>query len=266
MLQEKAPPTKSAASPGAIFLASDAVGPVRLLVTRPRDDAETLAAILKRLGHEPVIAPLLELRFIAGEPIDLNGVQAILATSANGVRGFAANSGQRNLPVYCVGPQTAEAAREAGFTRVVSANGDASALADCVAAFAEPAKGRLLHAAGAEAGGRLGQSLRTRGFKVDTIVLYEAAPAQTLPVESERRLRGNSLDGVLLYSPRTAKTFSMLVTKANLSAHCANMTAYCISAATAAALSPLQFSRIAVAGAPNQSALLDLLQNGARAQ
>jgi hypothetical protein len=44
------------------------------------------------------------------------------------------------------------------------------------------------------------------------------------------------------------------------------MTAYCISAATAAALSPLQFARIAVAGAPNQSAMLDLLQNGARAQ
>ena len=151
---------KFAASPGGIFPASEQAAPVRLLVTRPRHDADNLAATLRRLGHEPLIAPLLELRFITGEPINLDGVQAILATSANGVRGFALNSEKRNFTIYVVGPQTAEAAREAGFIRVISADGDAAALADCIAATADPGKGRLLHAAGAEAGGRLSHSLR----------------------------------------------------------------------------------------------------------
>jgi len=38
------------------------------------------------------------------------------------------------------------------------------------------------------------------------------------------------------------------------------LTAWCISAATASALSPVPFSRIVVAGAPNQGAVLDLLR------
>ena len=232
---------------------------MRLLVTRPRHDAENLAVILRRLGHEPLIAPLLELRFITGQPINLDGVQAILATSANGVRGFALNSERRDFTIYVVGPQTAEAAREAGFSRVISADGDAAALADCVAASAHPGKGRLLHAAGAEAGGRLSQSLRARGFSVDTVVLYEAVPVEMLPPEAERDLRTNTLDGVLFFSPRTAKTFATLVAKAELAPHCERLTAWCISAATATALSPLPFSRIVVAGAPNQEAVLDLL-------
>ena len=35
--------------------------------------------------------------------------------------------------------------------------------------------------------------------------------------------------------------------------------AFCISVATAEALSPLSFARVAVAGAPNQDAILDLV-------
>lgn len=264
MLQVKALLMKFAASPGGTSPASELVGPVRLLITRPRDDAEGLADMLKHLGHESVMAPLLELRFLAGEPIDLGGVQAILATSANGVHGFVANSGRRDLPAYVVGPQTAEAARKAGFTNVISADGDATALADRVAASADPAGGRLLHAAGAEAGGRLSESLRARGFRVDTVVLYEALAADTLPVESERYLRSNALDGVLLFSPRTAKILATLVAQAELSSYCKPLTAYCISAATAAAVSPLPFSRILVAAAPNQQAMLELLPKGER--
>jgi len=239
---------------------------VRLLVTRPRDDAETLAATLRRLGHEARIAPLLELRFIKGEPLNVVGVQAILATSANGVRGFALNSRERNFTIYVVGPQTAEAARDEGFTTVISADGDAAALADCVAASADPRKGRLVHAAGAEAGGRLSQSLRGRGFSVDTVVLYEAVPVEMLPPEAERELRSNTLDGVLFFSPRTAKTFASLVANAGLAPHCEKLTAWCISAATVAAVSTVAFARTVVAAAPNQGAVLDLLQEGASRQ
>ena len=40
---------------------------------------------------------------------------------------------------------------------------------------------------------------------------------------------------------------------------CARLVAFCISAATAEARSPLSFARVAVAGAPNQDAILDLV-------
>ena len=48
-------------------------------------------------------------------------------------------------------------------------------------------------------------------------------------------------------------------TAAGLADKCAPLHAYCISAATASALGTLEFSRMAVAGNPNQEALLALL-------
>jgi len=232
---------------------------MRLLVTRPREDAEAFAAILEGRSHEVVVAPLLELRFLPGGDIPLLNIQAVLATSANGVRAFAARSPERNLPLYVVGPQSAEAATRAGFQNVVSADGDAAALIAKVVDSINPANGKLLHAGGVETAGRVKQALEERGYQVEAVILYEAVPAETLPANADEALRTNMLDGVLMFSPRSARVFASLVTKAGLAQNCQNMDAFCISSATADALSPLPFARLAVAGSPNQAAMLDLL-------
>jgi uroporphyrinogen-III synthase len=232
---------------------------MRLLVTRPHDDAESFASLLRARGHEPIVAPLMEVHFFSGAAIALGGVQALLATSANGVRAIAARTSRRDVSLYAVGPQTAEAARQAGFPIVLSGEGDSTALVETVARDADPAKGTLLHAAGTETAGRVRQALQAHGFRVETEILYEAKPAEVLPATAADNLRADALDGVLLFSPRSAKTFAALVNTAGLSAHCGRLVAFCISAATAEGLSGLNFSRVAIAGAPNQDAILDLI-------
>lgn len=232
---------------------------MRLLVTRPREDAEQFAAVLKTRGHEAVIAPLLELRFTPGGEISLNNVQALLASSANGIRAFAARSCQRNLPVYVVGPQTAEAASQSGFADIISADGDAAALIAKVTESTNPADGKLLHAAGAETAGRIKQGLEAHGYEVEAVILYEAVPLESLAANAGEELRADRLDGVLMFSPRTARIFAALAAKSGLAEHCQRLEAFCISVATAEALSPLVFARLAVAGSPNQTAMLDLL-------
>jgi uroporphyrinogen-III synthase len=232
---------------------------MRLLLTRPQDDAESLASLLRARGHIPIVAPLMEVHFFPGPPIPLDGVQAVLATSANGVRAIASRTARRDVTIYAVGPQTAEAARQSGFPIVTSADGDSAALVETVAKDADPGKGALLHAAGTETAGRVRQALQAHGFRVETAILYEARPAETLPPLAADDLRADILDGVLLFSPRSAKTFAALVSDAGLSAHCARLIAFCISAATAEALGTLSFTRVAVAGGPNQDAILALL-------
>jgi uroporphyrinogen-III synthase len=235
---------------------------MRLLVTRPREDAQTIAGLLQARGHDAVIAPLLEIRLHPGEMLPLDGVQAILATSANGVRALAARTARRDIPVFAVGPQTAETARQSGFSSVRSAEGDAAALVETVVAQLDPAAGVLFHAAGTETAGRVRQALAARGFKVETSVLYEAAQIERLPDSVAAELRGGTLDGVLLFSPRSARIFTALVQTAGLSEACAKLDAYCISAATASALGVAGFARVSVAGAPNQEAMLSLLPAG----
>jgi uroporphyrinogen-III synthase len=232
---------------------------MRLLITRPKEDAETFAQTLRSLGHAAVVAPLMDVRPHEGPSLPLGGIQAVLATSANGVRALAARTERRDVTLYAVGPQTAEAAERAGFETIYNAQGDAAALADYVAAHADPANGALLHAAGEETAGRLSQSLQARGFTVESQVLYGAYPVTVLPEAASNALRDGLLDGVLLFSPRSAKSFATLVSEAGYAPACARLTAFCISAATAAALTPLTFERLAVAGAPNQDAMLALI-------
>jgi uroporphyrinogen-III synthase len=232
---------------------------MRLLVTRPIEDSERLAAKLRALGHEPIVAPIIEVQVLDGDPLTPDGVQAVLATSANGVRALSLRTPRRDTALFVVGPQTAEAARAAGFTSVVSADGDAAALAELIVQRLDPKRGSLFHAAGAETAGRLRQRLEASGFTVASEILYEALPVERLPATATDALAADALDGVFVFSPRSGKTLAALVTAAGLAAHCARLDAYCISAAAAEGLAPLAFARIAVAAQPNEAAILALL-------
>ena len=97
-----------------------------VLVTRPAEDAENLLRALEARGHQALLAPLLTIapnKDPPGPP-ELTGVQALLFTSANGVRAFAGLSDWRDLPVFTVGDASAAAARQAGFARVEGAGGE----------------------------------------------------------------------------------------------------------------------------------------------
>src|SRR5689334_18038281 len=125
------------------------------LVTRPRAEAEALAAALAARGIEAMIEPLLEIEYRQDGVLDLAGVQAILCTSANGVRALARLSDARALPVFTVGEASAVAARMAGFPDVTSADGVVTDLAALVKRSLTPGAGRLVHIAGAEIAGDL---------------------------------------------------------------------------------------------------------------
>lgn len=232
---------------------------MRLIVTRPEADAKSFAEALRRLGHEAILAPLMEIRHHTGPELALHRVQAVLATSANGIRALAKRTQRRDVAVYAVGPQSAQAAMALGFAPVLNADGDAQTLVEFVSRHAHREGGRLLHAAGEETAGAVRESLTARGFDVETEVLYGAYPVQELPQEATAALLEGGADGVMLFSPKSAGVFAKLTAAGGLAPQCARLAAYCISKATVARLAPLSFRHVAVAAAPNQDAMLALL-------
>lgn len=230
---------------------------MRVLVTRPQEDAAKLVAALAARGIGALCAPLLEVHYIAGNDLDLGGVQGLLFTSANGVRAFARRSPERTLPALCVGDATASEARTAGFADVTSAQGDVEDLARLVQDRLDPSRGALLHAAAGQLAGDLGGALTAAGFTYRREALYETLPARTLPPAALGALADGKLDGVLLYSPRTAKAFAQLVAAAGLASKLAAVSAYCLSAAVAGEIHSLPWKRVEIAARPEQDALLE---------
>lgn len=116
---------------------------MRVIVTRPRDQAGPLVARIEELGHEVVECPLIEIERTSDAPIDTDGYDWVIVTSPNGADELARRA--LSLPrVAAVGPGTAERLREHGiepaFVPAVSSQDG------LLAEFPQPA-GRVLFAA-----------------------------------------------------------------------------------------------------------------------
>jgi len=233
---------------------------VRLLLTRPSEDSEELAVELAGIGVTALIEPMLHIEFIDAPPPDLSGVQALLVTSANGARAFSKVSPERDIPVYAVGDASARMAREAGFTHVASAAGDVDALAALVCERLKPADGDLLHVAGSRLAGDLAASLETAEFGYRRAVLYTAEKTTRLSDEVRDAIETAGLDGVALYSPRTAESLVGLLRDAGLADKCKQMTAFCLSRAVADKAGALHWRDMAVADSPDQEALIETIR------
>lgn len=231
----------------------------RVLVTRPEADSEPLVEALTGRGHAVLRQPLLRIVFEDGPAPELDDAQALLFTSANGVRAFARRSDRRDLPVYAVGDATAEAARTAGFGQVESAGGDVADLAALVRRRCDPGAGVLFHAAGSAIAGDLAGLLGGAGYAVRRVALYRAEKTATLDDTVRKALAGDDVDFGLFFSPRSAAGFATLVSEAGIADSCSGVVAVCLSDAVAAAFGPLAWRRVAVAAEPNQAALLAAL-------
>jgi uroporphyrinogen-III synthase len=237
---------------------------VRLIVTRPQVDAAALARLLEAAGHNVILAPLLSIRPVDDLEVPQRDYQAVLITSANGARALEQRAGLarlREATAIVVGPASAEAAARAGFVRIEQADGDVHSLVQSTVALLRPGDGPLLYVSGAVTAGDLAGQLQGSGFHVDRVVAYEARPAEALPGPCAEAIAAGGADGVVLYSPRSARVWTKLVAEAGLAAAAMQMVHYCLSENVAGALREGLGDGVAaqVARRPDESALLELI-------
>lgn len=232
---------------------------MRLLVSRPEAEAMRTADKLRALGHDVIAAPLLRIMPV-DVTIDATSWAGVLITSANAARAVALNRsvpGLARLPVFAVGRRSAEAARAAGFTDVISADGALPDLVQLVAARLGASGGRVIYLAGEERAGDPGADLAAHGISVETAVVYRAVAADELARDVVDALREHRIDAVLHYSHRSAAILVRLADSAGVLNVLLNLEHYCLSSEIAAALGGA--SRIRVAPQPNEDVLLGLL-------
>ncbi len=238
---------------------------MRLLVTRPERDTGDVTRILEARGHTVLLNPLLRIEPVADADVPDIRYQAVLVTSANGIRTLAGRpefARLSKLPLLAVGQASSEAALAAGFSDVTSADGGLEDLVRLVATNCEPSGDPLLYLAGRTVSGDLKGMLEGEGYDVARVVLYDALETDALSPQTADALASRDLDGVLLYSPRTARIWARCTVAAGLESAALSLAHFCLSPAVARALNR-EFSRppgdVRVAVKPDQENLLALL-------
>lgn len=218
-----------------------------VLVLRPEPGASRTAERVAGLGLVPIRFPLFTLKPGVWSPPDAGAYDAVLLTSANAARlGGPSLAAFHQLPAYVVGAATARAARDVGFRDVRQGGGN---VAGTVPLMVGARHVHVLHPCG--------DSVRPYdplGLRIDQRVVYgtvsigdAAGLAAVLPPQGPLC--------ALVHSPRAGERLAALVQpdvrpRIGIAA---------ISAAAADACGPA-WRAMAVAGAPNEDALLQCLQ------
>ena len=245
---------------------------MRLLLTRPRPEAERTAAALRAIGHEPVFAPVLEIETIPDASIGPGPFAAVLLTSGNAARALAEHPDRDRLVAldcFAVGSQTAAAARLAGFANVYSAGGDGGDLARLIGkhrAGEGQARERqagggdpLLYLAGDDRARDMAAELAPYGLRLEIVVIYRAVAATTFAPDVAAALKAGDVDGVLHYSRRSTAIFIECVRAAGAEAAAAQLTHVCLSARASEPLAAINAKSILVAQQMDESAMLALV-------
>jgi uroporphyrinogen-III synthase len=163
---------------------------VRILLTRPEGRNEQLAAALRPLGHEIVCEPLIAIEPVGDEPVELDGYDWVILTSATAARELRRRGRGRAKRVAAIGRATAEAFGPVDLVSRISTQ------EGLLAELPRPA-GRVLFA-GAEGARRL---------------LVDELDADFVPLYRTRELRPEKpLDAelVVLASPSAARALAAL--------------------------------------------------------
>jgi uroporphyrinogen-III synthase len=82
---------------------------VRIVVTRPREQAADLVERLRALGHDVEVCPLIAIEPTGPEEIDVSGYDWVVVTSANAARELAERMRGRPARIAAIGAATASA-------------------------------------------------------------------------------------------------------------------------------------------------------------
>jgi len=237
---------------------------MHVLLTRPVDEAQRSAAHLRRLGHEPLIAPMLHIEALPQADIGDGPFAAVLMTSGNAARALKDHPRRDELiklTVFAVGRQTADAARRAGFADVVSADGDSADLEALIAARFPAAALPFLYLAGNDIARDLGGALSARGLGVETVVLYRALAATVFSDEARAALKAGRVDAALHYSRRSTVIFVDCARACGLLPEIGGLLHVCLSERAAGPLREAGAARIRIAARREEAAMIELLES-----
>jgi len=246
--------------------------PLQILLTRPYEQSQLSAVLLRALGHEVHIHPLMQVAWLDGAVDALqtyaqkHSIAAWMVTSKHGldVLSEAVMPEQRaTARVYVPSSVSGDYARLLGWNNVREGQGDALSMVAQLRADLPDAscvEGHIVYVRGEDVRHDVCGLLADDGYRAHEITAYAAQSVLEFSPEMTALWRDDVLHVVMLYSPRSALLLEDGLRAAGLLAHAARVHVVALSTAVAHTLDRECWAGIHAAPSPTQDAMLVTLK------
>lgn len=246
----------------------------RIVITRSAAQSEALARELSARGAIPVVLPLVAF----ADPEDFGPLDAAMAgierfdwmifTSAQAVRAVVKRGEElkrglirsdSKLRIACVGPVSAEAARQAGFAvEYIAETHTGAALAEELGSRLQGMK--ILLPRSDRANPDLPPALKRYGAQVTEVIAYRTLRPAGADQKNLGQIAEGAADAVLFFSPSAVQHFAELFGNEQLRALQDKLAITAVGPVTANALRGAGVRRIVLAGHTTAPAVLEALE------
>ena len=246
----------------------------RIVITRAAAQSEAIARELTARGAVPMVVPLVAF----AEPEDFAPLDAaiteiqrfdwMIVTSAQAVRSLVKRGEQQKLVlnrseskprIACVGPVSAEAARQAGLTvEYVAETHTGAALAEELGNRLQGAKVFLPRSD--RSNPELPLALKRHGAKLTEVIAYRTLRPTATDERNLRQIADGAADAVLFFSPSAVHHFAELFGGEQLRTLQDKLAITAVGPVTANALREAGVSRAVVAADTTAAAVIEALE------
>ncbi len=231
-----------------------------IVIVRPEEDSAEFVGAIKDIGFEPHIESVLNISYRGESLPEISADTPLVFTSANGVRAFARLSNERAHPVYTVGRNTADEARQAGFTDIESASGTVDDLTVLLTKSLITSLIQPLYIRGEHISADLMEIMSKKGVILREFVGYSAIPSQNLSINLLNLLDLRKIEAIMFFSISGGQVFSDLLQQYDRAVRLKTTKALCISEGVVHSVSVLPFQQALVAEKPDRYGMMRLLE------
>ena len=217
---------------------------MHILLTRPIEDCSEMIIKFQSLGHKVSHLPLLSIKKIFHEEIDLSEFRGIIFTSSNAVRFLNLNRLDKKMKCFCVGDSTEKEARGYGFSNTISAEGNVLNLKELILQNFDKTEGKLIYVSGENISVDLDNQLQNEGYEVQRLINYETIHNEKFDNDFINKLRLDVPDMVYVYSQNSASSFLKFIRFNKLESLWMSTNLMCIGEKTSAKLNEIKWKKI----------------------
>ena len=233
---------------------------MHIVITRPKEDSLLLIENLIKIGHTVTHLPVIEIKKLETEKINLLNYQALIFTSSNAIKFMNIEKFNSKIKCFCVGKATELTARQVGFINIFTSEGTVDSLIELIMRTLDSKSGKLLYLSSEFISKDLDKDLVKAGYSVDRVSNYTSIPVENIDKKTLDFFEKKPPDVIFIYSSKSAKNLFNLINKYSLLNVVTHSNLMCISEKVLSVLKQIKCKKVFVFSPGEEEFLLNKIR------